>query len=82
MNKDNCHMFLMLCCLLENATRMQNTTLKTYGKLSLFIFLHYINIWGQKVQNSVFYEAFLPITCIKPSVGVTKLSKCMGSHVA
>ena len=38
-----------------------NTTLKTYGKLPLFIFLHYINIWDQKVQNSVFYEAFLPI---------------------
>ena len=25
--------------------------------------LHYINIWDQKVQNSVVYEAFLPITC-------------------
>ena len=47
----------------ENATRTQNTTLKTHGKLSLFIFfLHCINIWDQKVQNSEFYEAFLPIT--------------------
>ena len=72
MNKDNGRMFLMLCLSLENATKMQNTTLKTYGKLSLFIFLHYINIWDQKVQNSVFYEAFLLITWIKPSVGVTK----------
>ena len=62
MNKDNGRMFLMLCLSLENATKMQNTTLKTYGKLSLFIFLHYINIWDQKVQNSVFYEAFLLIT--------------------
>ena len=26
--------------------------------------LHYINIWDQKVQNSVFYEAFLPIIWI------------------
>ena len=39
-------------------------------------------MWDQKVQNSVFYEAFLPITTIKPSAGVTKYSKCMGSHVA
>ena len=69
MNKDDYGMFLMLCSAflwhlqsLENATKMQNTAQKTYGKLSLFIFLHYINIWDQKVQNSVFYEAFLPIT--------------------
>ena len=40
-------------------------------------FLHYITIWDQKVQNCVFYEAFLPITWIKPSAGVTN-----GSHVA
>ena len=33
-------------------------------------FLNYTNIWDQKVQNSVFYEAFLPITWIKPSAGV------------
>ena len=26
--------------------------------------LHYINIWDQKVQNSVFYEAFVPIIWI------------------
>ena len=44
--------------------------------------VHYINIWDQKVQNSVFYEAFLPITWIKPSAGVTKYSKYTGSHVA
>ena len=25
---------------------------------------------------------FLPITRVKPSAGVTKCSKCMGSHVA
>jgi len=43
---------------------------KTYGKLSLFIFLHYINIWDQKVKNFVFCEAFLPITWMKPSAGV------------
>ena len=30
-------------------------------------FLPYINIWDQKVQTSVFYEAFLPITWIEPS---------------
>ena len=35
-------------------------------------FLNYTNIWDQKVQNSVFYEAFLPITWIKPSAGVTR----------
>ena len=45
-------------------------------------FLHYINIWDQKVQNAVFYEAFLPITWIKSSAGFTKYSKCMGSNVA
>ena len=45
-------------------------------------FLHYINTWGQKGQNSVFYEAFLPMTWIKPSTGVAKYGKCMGSHVA
>ena len=59
----------------------QNTTLKTYGKLPLFIFVTLYH-WDQKVQNSVFYEAFLLITWIKPSAGVTKYSKCMGSHVA
>ena len=35
----------------ENATKSQNTTLKTYGKLSFFIFLHYINIWDPKVKK-------------------------------
>ena len=39
----------------------QNTTLKTYGKLPLFIFVTLYH-WDQKVQNSVFYEAFLLIT--------------------
>ena len=42
----------------ENATKTQNTILKTYGKSSFFIFLHYINIWDQKMKKSVFYEAF------------------------
>ena len=56
-------------------------TLETYGKLSLFIFLTSYQHWDQKVQNSVFYEAFLPITWIKPSAGVTKYRKCMGSHI-
>ena len=37
---------------------------------------------AKRVKDSVFYEAFLPITWIKPSAGVTKYSKCMGSHVA
>ena len=32
-----------------NATKSQNTTLKTYGKLSFF--LHYINIWDPKVKK-------------------------------
>ena len=45
-------------------------------------FLHYINICEQKGKNSVFYEAFLPITWIKPSSGVTKNSKRMRSNVA
>ena len=35
----------------ENATKSQNTTLKTYGELS------YINIWDQKVQDSVSLES-------------------------
>ena len=35
-------------------------------------FLHYINICDQNVQNSLSYEASLPITWIKPSTGVTK----------
>ena len=37
--------------------KTQNTTLKTYGKLPLFIFVTLYH-WDQKVQNSVFYEAF------------------------
>ena len=45
-------------------------------------FFHYNNIWNEKVQNTVFYEAFLPITGIKPRACVTKCSECMGSHVA
>ena len=43
-------------------------------------FLYYINNWDQKMQNSVFYEAFLPITWIKSSTGVTKYSQCMVSQ--
>ena len=39
-----------------------------------------INIWGQKVQTSVFYEAFFPITWIKPRAGITKYKKYMRSH--
>jgi len=35
----------------QNATKTLKTTLKTYQ------FLHYINIWDQKMQTSVFYEA-------------------------
>ena len=38
-----------------------------------------INIWGQKVQTSVFYEAFFPITWIKPRAGITKYNKYMRS---
>ena len=53
----------------ENASKTRNTTLKTNGKLPFSFFLHYISIWDQKVQNSVFHEAFLPITWIKPSAG-------------
>ena len=34
------------------------------------LFQFYINIWDQKMQNSVFYEAFLPITWMKPSAGL------------
>ena len=33
----------------------------------------YINIWDQKVQNSVFYEAFLPITCPGPRTRLNHL---------
>ena len=44
-----------------------------------FIFLTFMNILD--VQNSVFYEWFLQINWIKPSVGITKYSKCMGSCV-
>ena len=41
-------------------------------------FLHYINNWNQKVQNSVFYEAFVPITWIKSSAFVKKYSPMYG----
>ena len=44
-------------------------------------FLDYINICDQKVQNSLSYEAFLPITWIKPSTGVTKYDASDGGPV-
>ena len=40
----------------QNATKTLKTTLKTYR------FLHNINIWDQKMQTSVLYEALLSIT--------------------
>ena len=40
----------------QNATKTLKTTLKTYQ------FLHYSNIWDQKMQTFVFYEALLSIT--------------------
>ena len=55
----------------QNATKTLKTTLKAYQ------FLHYINIWNQKMQTSVFYEALLSITWNKPRAAVTKCSKCM-----
>ena len=33
----------------------------------------YINIWDQKVQDFVFYEAFLPITCPGPRTRLNHL---------
>ena len=45
----------------QNASKMQKTTLKTYGKLLYSSFLPCINIWDQKVQTPVFYEGFLTI---------------------
>ena len=39
------------------------------------------NIWDQKVQNSLFYEAFLPITWIKPRAGIVKYRKRLRQHV-
>jgi len=54
---------------------------KNLGKLLYSSFLPCINIWDQKVQTSVFYEASLTIIWIKPRAGVTKYSKCMRSHV-
>jgi len=50
-------MFLVAC-----SAFLWRFQLKTYGELSYSFFLHYNNIWNEKVQNSVFYEAFLPIT--------------------
>ena len=59
----------------DNATETQNTTLKTYGKLSLFIFSYIIlTFW---IKRCKICEAFLPITWMKSSAGIT----CMGSHV-
>ena len=55
--------------------------LKTYGKLSFFTFLTLYQHLGPKGANSVFYEWFLQINWIKPSVGITEYSKCMGSCV-
>ena len=41
--------------------KVQNTTLTKHVVSHRYsFFLHYINIWKQKVQNSVFYAAFLP----------------------
>ena len=59
----------------QNATKMLKTTLKTYR------FLHYINIWDQKMQTSVLYEALLSITWLEqfgssaccPPVSVSRL---------
>ena len=67
----------------ENITKTKNTPPKTYDKLSLFIFLTLKkSTFGiKRLQNSVFYEAFLPITWIKFRAWVTKYSKCMESHV-
>ena len=66
----------------ENVTKTQNTTLKTYGLKVIFIHFSYIyQHLRSQVQNSVFYEAFVLISKIQLSVGVTKYSKCMGSHV-
>ena len=39
------------------------------------------NIWDQKVQNSLFYEVFLPITWIKPRAGIVKYRKRLRQHV-
>ena len=62
-------MFFVLCSAFlwhfqgtVNATKTQSTTLKTYRSHLYSFFLHYINIWDRKVQNSVFDKAFLPIT--------------------
>ena len=49
--------------------------------LCVFVTTLCTNIWDQKVQNSVFYETFLPITWIKPRAGIMKYSKCVRSHV-
>ena len=40
----------------QNATKTCKTTLTTYR------FSHYINIWDQKMQTSLLYEALLSIT--------------------
>ena len=45
----------------QNASKTQKTTQKKYGTLLYLSFLPCINIWDQKVQTSVFYEAFLTI---------------------
>ena len=61
----------------ESTTKRRTRDKKqTVSNLYSF-FLHYINIWDQKAQNSVFYDAFLPTTWIKPA----KYSKRLGSDV-
>ena len=40
----------------QNATKTLKTTLTTYR------FSHYINMWDQKMQTSLRYEALLSIT--------------------
>ena len=61
MNKDNLlYVFSVVSCVFLAFSR-----LKLYS-----FFIHHINIWNQKVQTSVFYEEFLPITWIKPRPGV------------
>ena len=46
------------------------------------LFLHYINIWDQKVRNFVFYEAFLPIIWIKLNASVTKMTVNVWHHMS
>ena len=61
----------------ENATKTENTTLKTYGKLSLVIFLTLYQRLGLKGAKFCVYEAILPVIWIKPNAGVMNYSKCM-----